>query len=195
MIQDGIKGFVVGPGRMNGKSYWVVRVKDNRYPSFNRKKYKTYSMCDGSCITQKGQNVIFSLEEIFITHQDSEIVAVNVNVVSSGKKNQTTTVEKFQGLTIDLYMEESDGEHFVYTTGCKTEEEAQAACDENGSNFAGFISFSANDLRETHDGSNIQAGFQALEALCYVEDVRDALEQLLTVVYKLGVKPGEVEKS
>lgn len=185
MAQERTMGYVVGSDIVQGRTTWKVRSEAGE-------KFEVASVRGGIALAP-GLNVSFLIGRFNKESGQDVRRAVDVMLAvdsRDGKKRANDYADpEYLSFTVEVIGES----RFVYMSGYETEQEARDEIERD--EFGGFFSFSERDLKEVpHLGPDIEdlrAGFRVISSLFYVESTRDALEQLLTAVYKQGLMAGK----
>lgn len=189
-MQVRIIGYVVGADKVQGKTIWKVRIKDETN-EFNGKKYVVASVHDNIYLA-KGLEVTFFLGQF---QEDGQVVqrAVDVQLFTEKrekeipmKKTQTTDDE-----TLHIIVSEFQGEINVILSGCETMEEAKeffvTAGSENEKVFC-VLPFNIYDWTEEQDDPDIINGFGVIRSLMTITPTLQALERMMTAVLRTYAK-------
>lgn len=178
MMQERVVGHVVGNDISRGREVWKVK-------SESGEKLKVASVY-GDITLAPGLSVSF-LVGSFKESGQSVRKAVDVRLLSETREELRAIVRpsSYDSLSL-VVIKEEDGPVHVWTTSFETEQEAREWARSIGE-LVCFAVFDIKDFeQEILDFENAQSGFNAINAMLNIGGVDRAIEQLLTVAYKLG---------
>lgn len=198
MAQDSVRGYVVGQDTIDGQPVWKVRAsKDD--PKLKGAKFKVLSMHPESAELSPGCDVEFETT----THKGIT-VAANVRVVNQPVKAPERPAQQKDESeeSINLAALDFNGKLLVNATGFDSFREARKDFAEESSGEEILLDLirirhsdlDCDDFRLDSSGLDSSA-FQVIANLLYMDgDLRNALEGVLSLVFRAGYQAGKEAK-
>jgi len=180
-----VTGFVVGSDPKGTDKVWKVRVKDQA-SVHDGKKFEVAFLHPGNEPFGPSTDVTFRIEPLQV---EGEFVLKATDVATgpvqeSGRQPEREVAAGMDTLSVCAAVTISTGEVYVFTTGYEDIEEARRYIDCDG--FDQVVAFKAIDLAPPHLEDGVHTGLEIVERLSVIDGPRDALDYLLSEVFKLG---------
>mgnify|MGYP005854763643 CR=1 FL=1 len=177
-----MKGFVIAQDSVHGKSTWKIRIDQSGH-ELNSRKCRAMSF-HGDYEPKQSDNVDFVIgskveggQTILLAHDVSPIVEV--------KDRTEVQSPQLSDAMNWIIIRTDDGQIYSSIVGVDNWEEIKKDYEDAGEELVAFVPFRISEhMDRAYDDPGIEAGFDVVKSLGYVEPTRDALEKLVTTLIR-----------